>query len=320
MTRIVFLDRATIAPQIALPRPAFAHEWVNHDHTAPDQTGARLATAKIAITNKVRITEDVLRAAPDLELVAVAATGYDCVDLDACAARGVVVCNIRGYSINTVPEHVFALLLGLRRNISAYARDVQNGRWQAAGQFCFFDHPIRDLSGAVMGIVGHGAIGTRVGALAQAFGMEVIYAARPDQNDHEAAQAGRVAWPDFCARADVISLHCPLTPATKGLLDRARFAQMTRRPIIVNTARGALIDLPALRDALAAGQVSAAGLDVACHEPPHPDDLLMELARDPRVIVTPHVAWASDEAQTALCQQMTQVLEGFMAGTPINRL
>jgi len=314
MTRIVFLDRDTVAPQIALPRPSFPHVWDNHARTAPDQTADRLADATIAVTNKVRIGPAELDAAPGLRLIAVAATGYDCVDVAACAARGVAVANIRGYSVNTVPEHVFGLLLALRRSLVPYVTDTRGGAWQRAGQFCFFDHPIRDLAGATMGIVGRGGIGGRVADLARAFGMEVIFAARPGQPSGD----GRVAFGEFCARADVISLHCPLTEATRGLLGADAFARMDRAPIILNTARGALIDLPALEAALDAGQVSGAGIDVADREPPAADDILMRLADHPRVLVTPHIAWASDAAQQALSDQLGDVLEAFHKGAPIN--
>lgn len=314
--RIVFLDRATIAPQIDLPRPAFPHDWVEHARTLPDETPARLAGATIAITNKVRIDRAALGAAEGLKLVAVAATGYDCVDVAACAERGVAVCNVRGYSVNSVPEHVFALLLALRRSLVPFAAAVRDGEWQRAGQFCFFSHPIRDLAGATMGIVGKGGIGGRVGALAAAFGMSVIHAARPGA----AAGDGRVGFDDFLTRADVITLHCPLTPETRGLLGAEAFAKMQRRPVILNTARGALIDLPALETALDAGQVSGAGIDVADREPPPADDILMRLAMHPRVIVTPHIAWASDEAQTTLARQLVDLIEAFHAGQPRNLL
>ncbi|MBW0159642.1 D-2-hydroxyacid dehydrogenase [Sedimentimonas flavescens] len=316
MKQIVFLDRATIAPQIALPRPAFAHDWVEYERTAANQTSERLRNARIAITNKVRMGAAELAAAPYLELIAVAATGYDCVDLTACTARGVAVCNIRGYSVNTVPEHVMALLLGLRRGIVSYAEAVRQGEWQRSGQFCFFKTPIHDLSGATLGIVGKGGIGQRVAALGKAFGMEVIYAARPGTD----ATDGRVPFEEFCERVDVISLHCPLTPETRGIIGDAAFAHMKRRPIVINTARGGLIDLPALERALSNGVISGAGIDVADREPPPPDDILMTLANDPRVIVTPHIAWASDEAQTALSNQLITVIEAFEAGQPINLL
>ncbi|WP_349295176.1 D-2-hydroxyacid dehydrogenase (plasmid) [Thioclava sp. 'Guangxiensis'] len=316
MTRIVFLDRATIAPQITVPRPVGDVDWVQYDRTRPEEVTSRLAGAMIAITNKVRITAEVLAACPELKLVAIAATGFDCVDLEAARARGVTVCNIRGYSVNTVPEHVMALLLALRRNLIPYARDVGAGRWQESGQFCFFDHPIQDLAGSTMGIVGRGQIGQKVAMLARAFGMEVCFAARPGQ----VAQDERIGFDEMLERADVISLHCPLTPETRGLLGPDAFAKMARKPVILNTGRGGLIDLAALSGALEAGRISGAGIDVADQEPPPADDLLMQLAKDPRVIVTPHVAWASEAAQSALAAQLCQVIEGFMEGKPLNVL
>ncbi|OCX67331.1 glycerate dehydrogenase [Thioclava sp. SK-1] len=314
--QIVFLDRDTIAPHITLPKPDFVHEWINYGKTAADDVTDRLAGATIAITNKVRITADVLSSAPQLKLIAVAATGYDCVDVQACAERGIAVCNIRGYSVNTVPEHVFALILALRRGLVPYVQGTRDGAWQRAGQFCYFDTPIRDLSGAVMGIIGRGAIGQKVAALAQAFGMEVIFAARPGAPSSET----HVEFDSFLARADVISLHCPLTDSTRGLLGAAAFTKMTRAPVVINTARGALIDLPALQTALATRQISGVGLDVAATEPPAADDLLMDLAQDPRVLLTPHIAWASDEAQSTLASQLIDVLNNFHAGHPINLL
>jgi len=177
MQRIVFLDRATIAPQIRLRRPAFDHELVEHQRTSLDEVAGRLQGATIAITNKVPITAATLDRLPALRLVAVAATGTDCVDKAACAARGVAVANIRGYAVNTVPEHTFALILALRRNVVAYRESVLAGRWQEAGQFCYFDHPIRDLAGARLGIVGEGVLGQRVAEIAKAFGMQPMFAA-----------------------------------------------------------------------------------------------------------------------------------------------
>jgi glycerate dehydrogenase len=175
--RIVFLDRATIAPQIRVRPPSFAHELIEHAETRADQVVERLAGASIAITNKAPITAATLERLPALKLVAVAATGTDCVDKAACAARGVLVSNIRGYAINTVPEHAFALILALRRNVVAYRESVLAGRWQQSGQFCFFDHPIRDLSGSRLGIIGEGVLGQRVAELGKAFGMQPMFAA-----------------------------------------------------------------------------------------------------------------------------------------------
>lgn len=178
MHKIVFLDRATLAPQISLRQPAFAHEWAEYDRTDSDEVLARLAGASIAITNKVALGADILAQLPDLRLIAVAATGTDCVDKNFCQQHGIAVSNIRGYAINTVPEHTFALILALRRNIVAYRDDVLAGEWQKSGQFCFFNHPIRDLAGARLGIFGKGVLGERVAAIARSFGMVPLFAAR----------------------------------------------------------------------------------------------------------------------------------------------
>jgi len=175
--KIVFLDRATVAPQIKVRRPIFEHQYVEYAQTAPDEVAARLEGASIAITNKAPITAATLERLPALRLVAVAATGTDCVDKAACEARNVAVANIRSYAVNTVPEHTFALILALRRNIVAYREAVLAGRWQESGQFCFFDHPIRDLCGARLGIIGEGVLGQRVAELARAFGMVPLFAA-----------------------------------------------------------------------------------------------------------------------------------------------
>ena len=166
MEKIVFLDRATLAPQIRLSRPAFEHELIEYDQTSADQVAARLSGATIAITNKVPLTAEVIAQLPSLKLVAVAATGTDCIDKAACERHGIRVSNIRGYAVNTVPEHTFALMLALRRNLVAYRDDVLNGEWQKSGQFCFFNHAIHDLGGMTLGIIGEGVLGQRVAEIA----------------------------------------------------------------------------------------------------------------------------------------------------------
>ncbi len=313
--RIVFLDRATIAPQIRLRAPAFAHELVEHDDTEADQVVERLAGASIAITNKVPITAAALERLPALKLVAVAATGTDCVDKTACAARGVVVSNIRGYAVNTVPEHTFALILALQRNLVAYRQDVIAGRWQASGRFCFFDHPIRDLAGARLGIIGDGVLGQRVAELGRAFGMLPLIA---EHKGRTGMGPMFTPWQGVLESSDVITLHSPLTPQTRGMIGRSEFRTMKRRPILVNTARGGLVDEAALAEALEQGLIAGAGFDVTDGEPPAADSPMMKIAARPDVIVTPHVAWASDEAQQALADQLVDNIESFVAGRPAN--
>ena len=315
MQEIVFLDRSTIAPQIRLRRPSFDHRMVEHENTAPDQIVARLEGASIAITNKAPITADTLERLPELRLIAVAATGTDCVDKAACQARGVAVVNIRGYALNTVPEHAFALILALRRNVVAYRESVLRGRWQESGQFCFFDHPIRDLAGARLGIIGEGVLGQRVAEIARAFGMVPMFAAHKGKSGLGPLYT---PWQEVLETSDIITIHSPLTKETRGMLAMPEFEAMKRRPIIVNTARGGLVDEAALVRALDASLISGAGFDVVDGEPPAADNPLMLAASRHNVILTPHVAWASDEAQQSLADQLMDNIENFIAGRPTN--
>jgi glycerate dehydrogenase len=315
LVRIVFLDRGTFGPLVDLEKPAFCHEWVEHVATPPGEVARRLAGADIAITNKVPIRGQDLQHLPHLRMVAVAATGYDVVDLAACRERGIVVSNVRGYAMTTVPEHTFALILALRRSLVGYRQDVIDGRWQQAGQFCFFTHPIRDLAGATLGIVGEGAIGQSVARLAQAFGMRTLFAA------HKGVSGlGPLYTPfdEVLATSDVISLHCPLTPATRGMIAMPEFRRMKKRPLLINTARGGLVVEADLVQAINEGLIAGAGFDCLAAEPPPRDHSLTAVLGRPNVIVTPHVGWASREAMQACWRQVIDNIEGFQAGRPSN--
>ena len=315
MEKIVFLDRATLAPQIKLRKPGFAHELVEYEKTAPDDVLTRLAGATIAITNKVALTKEVLDRLPALKLIAVAATGTDCVDKAACQQRGIAVANIRGYALNTVPEHTFALMLALRRNLVAYRNDVLAGVWQKSGQFCFFDHPIHDLGGARLGIIGEGVLGQRVAELGKAFGMVPMFAAHKGK---QGLGPLYTPWSEVLVTSDVISIHSPLTPETRNMLAMPEFRAMKKKPLIINTARGGLVDEGALVQALDEGLISGVGFDVTDGEPPRADSPLMRIAGRPNVILTPHVAWASDEAQQGLADQLVDNIENFVGGKPTN--
>lgn len=315
--RIVFLDRATLAPEITLRRPAFAHGWTEHAQTGADQVVARARAATILILNKVQLTREAIAHLPHLKLVAVAATGTDCVDKAACAEAGIAVSNVRGYAGATVPEHTFALILALARSLVPYRADVLAGEWQKAGQFCFFTHPIGDLAGRRLGIFGSGDLGGRVAALGRAFGMDVVFA---DRKGAAETRPGYTPFETVIETADVLTLHCPLTPETRGLIAAPEFARMRRAPLIINTARGGLVDEEDLERALASGQVSGAGFDVTLPEPPPLDSPLMRMAKRPNVIVTPHTAWASREAQQALADQLIANIEAFAAGRPVHLL
>ena len=315
MRKIVFLDRGTIAPQITLRRPTFEHELVEYASTRPEQVASRLAGATVAITNKVAIRADALNQLPELRLIAVAATGTDCVDKPWCQAHGVAVSNIRGYAVHTVPEHTFALMLALRRNVIAYRDDVLAGKWQEAGQFCFFDHPINDLYGVRLGIVGEGVLGQRVADIAKAFGMVPMFAAHKGRTGLGPLYT---PWREVIETSDIITLHAPLMPETRGMIGMPEFRAMKRRPLFINTARGGLVDEADLVEALDAGLISGAAFDVATTEPPAVDNPLMRIAGRHNVIITPHVAWASNEAQQDLADQLMENIESFVAGSPRN--
>lgn len=316
MARIVFLDRGTIGPKVDLVHPSGDHTWIEHSRTDPQDVLERLRGAQIALTNKVPLRRDVLEQLPDLKFISVAATGYDVIDMAACRDLGITVSNVRGYAVHSVPEHVMALILALKRQLAGYRADVLADEWARSKQFCFFTHPIEDLSGKTLGIIGGGSIGASVGHLAQAFGMRVIYAARRG----EAGTATRVAFDDFLAQSDVITLHCPLTPDTRGLIGAPEFAKMVRRPVIINTARGGLVDEAEAAIAVQQGLVSGLGFDVTTPEPPLPDNALMAIAHLPNVILTPHTAWASFEAMTTLWGQVIESIEAFEAGAPVRVL
>ncbi|WP_176081201.1 D-2-hydroxyacid dehydrogenase [Paraburkholderia tropica] len=313
--RIVFLDRATLSPQTVLRSLPFAHTLQCFDHTAAADVATRLRHADIAIANKTPISAAALADAPSLRMIAVAATGTDNVDLRACAARGIVVSNIRDYAVHTVPEHTFALIFALRRSLVAYRDAVRAGRWLDSGQFCFFDFPIRNLAGSTLGIVGAGALGRAVAAMGRALGLRVLFAAHGERasasNDH-------VPFDDLLAHSDIVSLHCPLTPATHHLIDASAFARMARRPLLINTARGGLVDEAALVEALQSGAISGAGFDVVSTEPLPAAHPFQALLGHPHFILTPHVAWASDEAMQSLADQLIENIAAFHGGAPRN--
>ncbi len=312
--RIVFLDRDSI--RAALRRPSFPHLWTEYPLTTAEDVLPRLADATMVITNKVALRGEVLAQLPALRLIAAAATGTDNIDLAWCRANGLAVTNIRGYAAHTVPEHTLMLMLALRRQLPAYRADVQAGRWQQAPLFCFFDHPIRDLHGATLGLVGRGSLGQSVARRAEAFDMRVLWG---EHKNAATVRAGYVPFARLLAESDVISLHCPLTPETRGLIGEAELRVMKRDAIIINTARGGLVDEAALARALREGRIGGAGIDVLSGEPPRLGSPLLDMNL-PNLIVTPHVAWASDGAMQTLADQLIDNMEAFVRGEERNRV
>ena len=314
MEHIVFLDSDTLVADLRLPK--FVHQWESYPATVAGDVASRMKDATIAITNKVALRREVLEQLPKLRMIAVAATGTDNVDIASCRELGIVVSNIRNYSVHTVPEHVFMLLLALRRNLLAFHADVRSGEWQKAKQFCLFTHPVMDLHGSTLGIVGHGAIGRAVAQIARAFGMQVLLAEHKGAAD---VRPGYTAFEKVLEMSDAISLHLPLNEMTRHLLSTEEFQRMKHGAILINTARGGLVDERALYDALVSGRIAGAGFDVLGKEPPTEDCPLLNLDV-PNFILTPHVAWSGRSAMQTLADQLIDNIEAFVAGKPVNRV
>jgi len=314
MERIVFLERNTIAADFR--RPAFDHEWIEFGESFQDQVVERLRDATIAISNKLSLREAELSQLPELKLIAIAATGSDNIDLQYCREHEIAVSNTRGYAVNSVPEHVLMMMLALRRNLLAYRADVQSGMWQQSKQFCLLTHELHDISGSTLGIIGYGSIGKAMARLGQSMGMRVLIA----EHKHAGTiRDGRTSFADTLRQSDVISLHCPLTDETLDLFRQAEFELMKAGALLINTARGALVDDAALIEALQNGAIAGAGYDALREEPPRHGSPLLDLNL-PNFIITPHVAWASNEAVQALADQVIDNIEAFIAGPPRNLL
>ena len=307
METIVFLERDTIRAR--LRPPAFEHRWLDYGATRPEEVLERLRDATVAVVNKLPLRADALAQLPRLRLIAVAATGTDNIDLSFCRARRIAVSNVSGYAQATLPEHVLMLMLALRRNLVSYREDVRAGLWQRAEQFCLHAREIHDLDGNTLGLVGHGTLGRGVERLARAFGMNMLIAERRAASE---VREGRTPFEEVLKRSDVVSLHVPLGAETRGMIGRAEFELMKPSAVLINCARGGVVDEAALAAALLEGRIAGAGVDVLSGEPPREGNPL--LSPDlPNLIVTPHVAWASREAQQTLADQLIANIEAFVA-------
>lgn len=314
MERIVFLEKDSV--HAVVRRPSFPHVWNEHAQTAPDDLFERLKDATIVIVNKAILHGDLLARLPRLRLIAEAATGTDNIDLAWCRAHKLPVTNIRGYAAQTVPEHVFMLLLALRRQLLAYRADVAAGEWQRAAAFCLFAHPIRDLTGSTLGLFGRGSLGRGVARLAEAFGLRVLWGERKGA---ATVRPGYISFGTLLAESDAISLHCPMTEQTRGMIGVPELRAMKRDSLLINTARGGLVDEAALVQALREGWIAGAGFDVLSQEPPREGNPLLE-CQLPNLIVTPHVAWASGQAMQVLADQLIDNIEAFVRGEERNRV
>ena len=288
-------------------------DWQTYASTEPSELAARLADVEVVVSNKVVLDRQALEQAGRLRLICVAATGFNNVDINAARELGITVCNVRAYCTPSVVQHVFALILMLRRQLPAYQQDIQSGLWQNSENFSLLTHNIEDMSGQTLGIIGYGELGRAVANMARCFGMEVIIA----QRSAGPVQSGRVSLTDLLGKSDVVSLHCPLTPQTHNLIDADAFALMKPNAILINVARGGLVDESALRSALMDGRIAGAGIDVLSEEPPVHGSILLQ-GDIPNLIVTPHIAWASRKARQALIDQVAENIQAYSSGTPRN--
>ena len=316
---VVFLDAATYGD---LPLTPITETWdcTLHQVTHAAQTGARLAGHTVAVTNKVVINEETLNSpeARELKLIAVAATGTDIIDKQAAAKRGIKVCNVPGYAGQSVAQFTLALILELASRASRYAAAVKAGEWQRSPVFTLLTFPNLELAGKTLGIIGYGNIGATVAQMARSFGMEILIGARPGDSK---PGADRVSLPELFKQADFISLHCPLTPDTRNLINQRSLESMKPNAFLINTARGALIDEPALIHALRTKRIAGAALDVITQEPPSADHPMICAARElDNLIVTPHTAWSAREARARLLAEVKENIVAFTRGRDRNRV
>lgn len=287
--------------------------WQHFESTTDDEVAGKIADCEVVITNKVQLTRETIEGAEKLRLVLLAATGTDNVDLNACRERGIVVCNARQYSNPAVVQHTFTLMLCLMTNVIRYHEDVTTGNWSRSDIFCLLNYPIREMEGRTLGIIGYGNLGKAVANVALSFGMRVEICQRPNSKP----VPGRMPLSDLLGASDVVSIHCPLTPDTHHLLNQQTFAKMKSDAILINTARGAIVESDSLAAALRKGAIGGAGIDVLDQEPPRPDHPLL-VDDIPNLIVTPHNAWGTRESRQRLVAQMAANLKSWRDGSPQN--
>lgn len=312
--KIVILDAYAANPgDLSWDEFAALGELTVYDRTAPEDAAARIGDAEVVFINKVRLTDEIFAACPNLKLVSILATGYNIVDLAAAKRRGITVCNVPGYSTRAVVQMTFALLLEICQQVGLHSGAVHAGRWQSCPDFCFWNRPLIELDGKTMGIVGYGAIGSAVGTVAQALGMKLLVTARHEKPVPEGARF--VSLPELLAQSDVVSLHCPQTAENARMIDAGALAQIKDGAILLNTARGGLLDEQAVADALRSGKLLAAGMDVVSAEPIRADNPLLTA---PNCFLTPHIAWAPLETRRRLQAISAENLRAFLAGKPQN--
>lgn len=313
MTEAVFLDSGTLGSDVDLAPLHQAASVTCYQSTSPEEVADRIRHAGVVLVNKVVLGERHFARAPELRGIVVTATGVNNIDLEAAAARGIRVVNAVGYARPVLVQHTFSLILALSNHLLEYVADTRAGRWQRSDMFCRMDHPIRELSGKTLGLIGYGDLGQGVARVAEAFGMQVRLAARPGQEGETVDGYVREPLDQLLPQLDVLSIHCLLSEQTRHLIDRRELAAMKNSALVINTARGGIVSEQALADALRDGQIAGAGVDVLSQEPPVQGNPL--LAEDiPNLLLTPHCAWASREARQRMVQQSADNLSDLLAG------
>ncbi|MGB0783711.1 MAG: D-2-hydroxyacid dehydrogenase [Marinomonas sp.] len=307
--KAVFLDRGSFPKHIKIELPNSIDDVVFYDNTAAENVIERIQDADIVLSNKVVLNEEAIHRANNLKLIQVMATGTNNVNINACQERNVCVQNVTDYSTISVPEHTFAMLLALRRNLTSYVDAVKSKRWADSEHFCFLDYPIKDLSGSTMTIIGGGTLGKKVAHIAHAFGMDVIFAERKNATE---VRDGYLSFQQAIQSADIISINCPLTDETKDLISEVEFSLMKQSCLLLNISRGGIVDEKALVDALKNLKISGAAFDVATQEPMPEDHPLQSLTELPNFLLTPHIAWASDEAMQTLVNLAMKKITAFI--------
>ena len=315
--KAVFLDFGTMGAGLDVSGlESLVDELIVFDDTADDEIAERIADVDIVFTNKIRLNAELLESAPKLRFIALTATGTDNIDTAFAAEHGIGVANIRDYCTQSVAEHVFGVMLTLTHSLNRYHNAVRAGEWQQSTDFCMLNFPIRELSALALGIVGYGALGQGVARFAREFGMRVLVSARPGA---DSIPDDRVRFDDLLAEADVVTLHCPLTDDTRNLFGASQFRAMKPGAILINTARGGLVDSQALVDALSNGEIAAAAVDVLPKEPPVDGDPLLDYDGG-NLIITPHIAWATDTARQNAIDELAANTKAFLEGEQRNRV
>jgi glycerate dehydrogenase len=308
--KIVFLDRSTFPKTIKIPKVQFKHKWINFNHTTPSQIVDRIKNANIVITNKIELNKNNLSGAKNLELIAITATGTNIIDSEYCRKNNIFICNLRGYASISVAEHVVTLMLSLSKNIKGLEKDIGGRLWQKRKVFALLSREINDLHGKTLGIIGKGSIGMKVGRIAKAFGMNISY--------FSVRNYKKTQFLKFLSSLDYLSIHCPLTDKTKNLITIKELKKMKKNLILINTARGGIVNEIDLTKALKQKIIAGAGIDVTTSEPPKKSHAYYGILNQANFIWTPHTAWASNETLQEAINQLIKNINSFYKGRKRN--